>query len=321
MQKRKKLWHISYPLSDLVHTFPLVQCHLISTNLHACLFKHYPITSDYYKRMADAVAFRVGLAKATIKLEVARPGIKRLALIISDDYTSLPQCQRLPGTNRDNEAMADAFALQDNFAVVRIQNGAIKEVMEEIIPFVVNFVSAKEYFDCLAIVFAGHGGEGQTILSCTGEPVNFEEAFVKPLHLLRSDVFKLVFIDACRGSIELRDKGKLPGARCNLDNIELPTRTLLAYSTMPHHCAYEDRYKGSAWMQALAQHLQRRESIVNIVTRANQAVANQEGRWQRPEYKTSDCNFRLKGKYFKSTVAAWCMAPLLKRMPIVAGKE
>ena len=240
---------------------------------------------------------RVRTAMMQVRDEFDKPGVKRLAVIISEDYRTWPKKVHLPGTNHDNEAMTRAFRCQDHFGVVSIQNNTTTKVIEQIVPFVVNHTSTGSDLDCIAIVFAGHGGEGQNIFSNEGYPVNFEEAFINPLRSLRKEVYKIVLIDACRGGNTLDDRGNQgEGAGYNLDRVLLD-KMIIAYSTMPHHVAHETP-TGSLWMKKIAQELEISfEGIHDIVMKANAAM-NLEGEQQRPAYRTSDCNIRLKGKYF-----------------------
>lgn len=127
---------------------------------------------------------------------------------------------------------------------------------------------------------------------------NFEDALIRPLCLLKNEVYKLVFIDACRGNRNLKGDGS-QGEGYNLDNIMLPARAIIAYSTMPHHEAYDIPGRGSPWMQRLALQLEiSNKSIVDVVMKANLSL-NLQREQQRPEYKTSNCDIRLKGGYYK----------------------
>lgn len=240
-----------------------------------------------------------------VRVEMNRPGVKRLAIIISNDYSHDSELTTLSGTNYDNEAMVKAFRSQDDFGVVRVQNNATTEVIKDIVPYAVSLSKLCQSFECIAIVFSGHGGEGRTILSISknNKRVNFEEAFIRPLWSLKEEVAKLVFIDACRGRREL--KGNTSQGE-SLDGVVLPERTMIAYSTMPHHRSYDNPGQGSLWMQTLAWELEisYEKNMAEIVLKANN---DKKLKLQKPQYINNNCTIRLKGKYIVARLASLCV--------------
>lgn len=75
------------------------------------------------------MADELKVAKDQVREAMGQPCVKRLAVIMSNDYSTLPPDHHLTGTNNDNEAMVRAFKSLSHFAVVSIQNDATKEVI------------------------------------------------------------------------------------------------------------------------------------------------------------------------------------------------
>lgn len=72
------------------------------------------------------MADELKVAKDQVREAMGQPRVKRLAVIMSNDYSTLPPDHHLTGTNNDNEAMVKSLS---HFAVVSIQNDATKEVI------------------------------------------------------------------------------------------------------------------------------------------------------------------------------------------------
>ena len=127
-------------------------------------------------------------------------------------------------------------------------------------------------YKCIAVVFSGHGGEG-ILKGNDGINVSVEEEWLGPLQM--TDVPKLFFINACRGSLELKSLGE--GSKKNKIN------SLVMYATIEGHTVYVD----AKWMQKIAKKLRdENDSVQNIAS----DVIDELEDWklqQWPEYKSS----------------------------------
>jgi hypothetical protein len=171
-----------------------------------------------------------------------------LAIVICNNYeTCSPYYGPLPGTFKDGDAMESTFKAL-GFATILLQN-VTGEKMRNAVHALAAYQNYPEKYNCFGIVFCGHGSNDKIIISSDGESVNFEEAIIRPLHPSNSPLIrkrpKIVFIDACRGSLQSR--GPEP-ARIELS---LPDNVFVAHSTMDGHMSFEGA-TGGIWMQELA---------------------------------------------------------------------
>lgn len=222
-----------------------------------------------------------------------------MAVIMHNEYKNAqPSYTPLPGTANDAEAMERAFKhLQ--FATIRLRNGTKKQI-ENIISEVVSYTRYPEHYNCFAFVFSGHGGPSKTIVSSDEQLVDYEKAIIEPLDPSKSifiaGIPKLVFIDACRGGKKFFTKGGNTSIKVEKIEVSVPDNVFVAYSTMEGYMSYEEKGRGSIWMQRLAKEIMTsKKSIGDILVDVNKTM-KKEG-LQQPQYWNSTVGIILSGKY------------------------
>ena len=254
-----------------------------------------------------------------------QPSAFGFALIISNDYVGISSLPPLWGTEKDAEAMRDAFA-HLNIVVLWKKNLSL-EAMLQSVRETTECRKNPEKCVCIAFVFSGHGYDSRQLYTQDEKKVDIERIITEfypknAAHI--GNVPKLFFIDVCRGSQEVEPvavpKGagqgvpetqKMPaaaepaalaldrGATVSLSQL-VPGEGnyLIAYSTMPDYKAYEMTGRGGIWMTTVARKLRSsRASIDDVLTEVNQEMLKkfQEGKWdrmQQPE-KVSTLNRKV----------------------------
>lgn len=218
-------------------------------------------------------------------------GARGVAVIICNDYEGCSaRYPKLNGTKKDAEAMEKAL---QHLKFLTIVKRNITE--DEICALVRAVASCREYprgYNCIVVVFAGHGIENKLIVSSDEKEVNLQEALINPFNPKNSpfikNIPKIVLIDACRGALQ-------PRGSSNTD-LSVPTNVLVAFSTMDGYKAYEAGY-GGIWMQKLAAKLiVSTKSIGDTIIEVNKEINYSHPGLQEPQIHTGTVDIVLSGK-------------------------
>ena len=215
-----------------------------------------------------------------------------LAVLICNSYENTPGLKYLPGTQKDAEAMKSTFT-HLNFATIVLRDASCDDMCDTV-GALASYTSYPPHYNCLAVVFSGHGRENKVVLSNDGQEVNFEEAIIKPLYPRNSPLIggipKIVLIDACRGNRGLQAKGG-SGSVERFD-LSVPGDILVAYSTMEGYKSYEDESSGGYWMQELAKQLKEsRKSVGDVIADVNKEMRRHQ--LQEPQIWNTTVNIVL----------------------------
>ena len=206
-----------------------------------------------------------------------------LAILVTCDYEGTPGVQALSATNRDADEMKMTFE-QFDYDIHQLKNGGatkrtVTALLKQASDFLSQYGGEIENKDgekkVIIFAFSGHGtscGTSQDqIKTNDGELLYLMEEVRLPLatHEAVTEIPKLFFIDACRGSDYLQDKKKEKGYTGTETNFRID------YATIPDHKAYTEAYE-STWMPVLARHLRERdEPFSTVVDRVNEKVHKQ----------------------------------------------
>ena len=189
-----------------------------------------------------------------------------LAIIISNDYESISTLETLRETETDGKAMTEALKCL-GYATIHRHNVTLTFLLN-----LLRQATQINYPTCckrLVFVFAGHGKEGDNLLTSDERPIQIQEIVVKLSEIdNNAKITKLFFIDACRGTLD--DKGKVIVSRGgkSIDETRIPISTynfLIAHSTISGYRSYEIKNKGGIWMQALSRKLKEADKDINVV--------------------------------------------------------
>ena len=141
----------------------------------------------------------------------------------------------------------------------------------------------------IVFAFSGHGTNYDRLLTNDGKLISLKKDIIDPiLNYSRTDIPKLFFIDACRGSDELKLKyvdqsgGDVPKF---IEDYEKGFRRLevnyrIDYATIPDHVSYAGRYE-SKWMPRLARKLRETDdTLQNIAADVKKEVYQTDSRQQ-----------------------------------------
>ena len=223
-----------------------------------------------------------------------------LAILVTCDYEGTTGVSSLSATNRDADEMKTTFE-QFNYDIHQLKNGEatkcavttlLKQVSEYLGRYSGDITNKDGERKVIIFAFSGHGTSCGTsrdqIQANDGELLNLMEEVRLPLVKTAHKIPKLFFIDACRGSDHLREKGYMG----------VETNFRVDFATIPDHKAYTGAYE-SRWMPVLARELRKRDdTFSNIVDRVNEIVHKQDEHLQQPE-SVSRLNVGLLKLYYK----------------------
>ena len=176
---------------------------------------------------------------------------KGIALIVSNNYEGTNK--ELPSTDQDSDEMKRFFsALQNYEVVVPKKNLRVDELV-----YICERLASLPYPECyrrVVIYIAGHGGDG--FIEFRDKEVHIEaiQAIFDPSkHTKLTNMARIFFIDACRGSSRYSSHGrrgsgaqKAYSAHCKYDN------ELIAYSTLKGYVASDGNQEGGGlWTHEL----------------------------------------------------------------------
>lgn len=192
-----------------------------------------------------------------------------LAVIVTCDYEG-SKLTKLPGTNIDASEMEKTIEeLKYGKILLKNENATESSIMTEI-----GRVSGDLHLledKIIIFVFSGHGATGDQIVSQKGEYLSLKN-ITQRLLARRSSTNPnppvLFFIDACRGSEQLKSDDDLVKGL-----IEQKTNFRLDYATVDHHVSHAGG-SGSRWLLAVAQKLrnERNKSLQNIMADVKKEV-------------------------------------------------
>ncbi len=206
------------------------------------------------------------------------PNARGVVVIIGNEEYDDPQCNNLPGAMKDANDMESTFKYL-RFAIRFLRN-ATRDKICSTISALADYGSYPDGYNCFAVVFSGHGGSNNIIVSKDGQEVSIDEAIIQQLNHI-ADKPKIVFIDACRGGKDIKPKNKE-------EKLVVPTDMFVAYSTKDGYKAYEVT-SGGMWMQILAEELQSsKKSVCAAVADVNKKVKAKYAEWIQPQtYNTT----------------------------------
>ena len=209
-----------------------------------------------------------------------------LAIIVTNDYCNTPgEIKKLTNSHKDGDRMMRTFEDLE-IATIRKSNIAHDALLTTLhdVARVSNFPKS---YKTISFLFSGHGIASGDIYMQDGKKISIQ--LIVNILLPRQapalgKIPKLFFIDACRGSEDMRavvcPRGgpmvaSLPIARgkhikdrgaTEKDTILIPPdgNTLLAYSTTYSHKAHENE-DGGVWMKALAEKLRISKQPIDVV--------------------------------------------------------
>ena len=220
----------------------------------------------------------------------AKSKARGFALIVTNEnYLDSSEYSPLDFTESDCRAMEKTLTEFD-FNCYFLKDLTGDEIRE-----VLNQTSQCKYPDSykyVVFVYSGHGDctEDQKksgVIGIDGPLIETTVAVVNPLKAIKpQSIIKMVFLDACRGSLfpPPVTKGKL-------------TNCLVAYATQLGHYSFGTD-NGSQWMIPLAEKLKQSEKSVQEVLREMKQEILENAVVQYPEIDASDCRrpVYLKGK-------------------------
>jgi caspase 7 len=209
----------------------------------------------------------------------------KFIIINNKTFQSQTKMPERSGTDKDAAALYSIF-LKFGFDVT-----LLKDQTTEQMTIIMRDAGRENHsdYDCFGVAVLSHGDEG-VIFGVDG--IISIDRFVNPIKQCKSLVGKpkIFFFQACRGTdldcgIESDAVGETGRPKLM---IPLEADCLYAYSTVPGYFSWRNSAKGSWFVQALTQILQRPESgkmdLVRILTRVNHAVAYQfESNASKPE--------------------------------------
>ena len=189
-----------------------------------------------------------------------------LAVIMSNDYIGTPNISALPHIHSDGRAMEEAFNGL-NF-VTHWGRNLTRDQSLQLISSIRSCQHPHSHsYKCIAVVYSGHGGAGDVLLSQDGCNLCVKSELMEALtnDPKLAHIPKLFFIDACRGSGAVtvvygaKDAGGDEFTRLQVKGFHdklalLEGNFLVGYATIDLKLSYLDKH-GSVWMQMLASEL------------------------------------------------------------------
>lgn len=204
-----------------------------------------------------------------------------VALLVSNDYTTLKTVAGLRFTHADTDNLARLFK-EFTYAVYVKKNVSTKE-------FVTCYKALADFKyppTCKRIVvyFSGHGDDGALLMQ-NGDKVQIEDVINSfKIHIANNEslahMVKMFLFDACRGSRE--DHGysikhaKPENETACLRRVSKEGNTLVAYSSTQYHVSFGGAV-GSRWTNCLVEALRESkesDDVHTILTNANIMMRN-----------------------------------------------
>jgi len=181
-----------------------------------------------------------------------------IALVVSNNYDDNPNRDSLPGTVEDALTMKKAFTFLGYEVIVR-QNVKKEDLMSECAKLRGYDYSPANGCKCIAVVFSGHGQDGELILQddSTMSVADLVNVFKPHYNHTLVNTVRMFFIDACRGNKS--DPGislvsRAPKGGSFIERFSSEAGIVVAYSTTRYHKSYENT-SGGLWMKLLAHEM------------------------------------------------------------------
>ena len=200
-----------------------------------------------------------------------QPGAKGLCVIIANTQGNRSDMPLLEGVESDRVNMERTFKTL-KFAVLSLKNRGVYDMMT-LFREVARYPDYPPSYRRIAIVFAGHGIEGELCAHDGTIPIKDIIDHFQPrnCHSSIRGISKLFFIDACRGEREMELVVTARGGTAVPSKV-VPQcgNSLTAYSTMEGYKAHE--IAGGVWMTELSVQLLQDKSILDIMTDINKVL-------------------------------------------------
>ena len=220
---------------------------------------------------------------------------KRVALIIGN--ASYENAARLKNTINDAESMAECL-MELNFEVfkyVDLDYDGMRLALRD-------FGDKAERADVIWVYYAGHGLQIDNVnylipvdaIMKNKRDVQYEALSVQQiLNTLEENVtegLNIMVLDACRNN---PFKEWTRGGEVGLAKVEVPTGTLVAFSTSPNSYASDGEGDNGLYTGELIKQMQKPQRIVDIFINTRNAVETLSGKNQSPWEA-----FRLRGEFY-----------------------
>ena len=227
-----------------------------------------------------------------------------LAIIVTNDYSDTPGIRKLTNAHKDGEKMKRTF---EDLEIATIRKNNIDH--DELVRTLHDVAHVQKFpksYKTISVLFSGHGIDSGDIYMQDGKKISIQ-AIVNSLLPRQAptlgNIPKLFFIDACRGSEDMRavvcprggprvasspiTRGKHMKDRgaTEKDTVLIPPdgNTLLAYSTTYSHKAHENP-DGGVWMKALAEKLRTSKQPIDVVL--TEVRSDLHSRYQSAEWRS-----------------------------------
>ena len=207
-----------------------------------------------------------------------------VALLVSNDYESLPKVGNLSSIHQDADKLGELFKIF-GYVVYKIQNISYRDFSS-----CCNTLSRFNYpSTCTRIIvyFSGHGDDGSLLMN-DGEEVDIDDIITafKPFAAGNPKlglIARMFFFDACRGGKEdhgywITKKDKPPSEITCLARIPHEGNILVAYASTRYFSAFVGP-DGSNWSNCFIEAMEKSketDSIENILTSANGIMSHKE---------------------------------------------
>ena len=206
----------------------------------------------------------------------AESGKIGLAVVIANEYEGK---NRLVGTAKDKELWEETFK-ELNFDVRTSRGVGLNSSKEEMLRLIDLLhqiplwgIDVRNYRH-IAFVFSGHGYDGG-IYSQHEERLDFKkEVFPRIFHDKRDTFNKLIFIDACRNSIDdgkgqksLKISSEMIPKSCDGDGVSVGVGAFIAYATLSGRSVPDSR-DGSYFSRCATKYLQEDLTLSVVMDKA-----------------------------------------------------
>lgn len=214
-------------------------------------------------------------ASANVLPEPEKPFLlhdkRGLAILVTCDYQGTANSP-LNATNNDANEMRKTFE-QFRYDIHQLQNGAATErnittLLKQASHYLSQYPGSIQNSDgspkVIVFAFSGHGTscgyDDDQIITFDNKKLFLKEQIRLPLvkHSAVTAIPKLFFMDACRGSDNLRQKTVGKG------NTNVEANYRMDYATIPNHTSRAGPYE-SVWMPVLADFLRRENRELSVV--------------------------------------------------------
>ena len=220
-----------------------------------------------------------------------------LAILVTCDYINT--AEKLLGTNVDASEMLKTFKFLNYVVHQRRNDGEegckaatkanVLELLASVSDYLKTYDERKTDNKVIIFAFSGHGrrdkDDKKMKIKVNDGELDVEDQIILPLttHKNVAKIPKLFFLDACRGTSELKNNGEGDASLVPKGEHELVLMAKglvtssgnfrIDYATIPDHISYADDRQGSLWMTRMACALrERNDTVQNIAADVRKAV-------------------------------------------------